>query len=243
LFDVHTHLLPNVDDGAQSDDEAVAILDGLAALGFVKVAATPHFRCLGPPRSGYRLQPARVERIQEMRDHRLPEVVCGAEVVLDEHFVQAEAEGLVPAIGADPSYLVEFGFGPSSVPLGVENVIFRFQVKGKFLILAHPERTPDFQANIERLARLRNSGAIVQVDLMSLVGANGTRSQKAVYRMLEEGMVDVMATDIHAPDDLPVLAEALRSLLDWNPREFTRLLSRNPRLILEGKAGEVTRYE
>ena len=127
--------------------------------------------------------------------------------------------------------------------MGVENATFKFKVKDKTLILAHPERISDFQRSPDRLIPLRNGGMILQIDVMSLVGRNGGKAERCAYRMLDEGLVDLAATDIHSIEDLPIIESALETLNDWDSAEFQRLFAQNPRLLLESRADEVTHYE
>ena len=242
LFDLHSHVLPQLDDGSQIIEESLEMLDGLARLGFVKVAATPHFSCrnLAPD---LEQQHVLINQIDERRGSSSLQLVPGAESLFDDFFIKAESRGAVPSLAEHPTYLVEFGLGPGSVPIGVENVVFKLQAKDKTLILAHPERLSDFQRRLDRLIALRNGGMILQIDVMSLVGRNGGKAKKCAYRILDEGLVDLAATDIHSQKDLPIIESALEALNDWDAAEFQRLFSQNPQLVLESRADEVMRYE
>lgn len=241
LHDLHNHILPGLDDGSQSLEESLEMADGLARLGFVELVATPHFSSRkGQP--GRELQMARIRQIAARRREAPPHIRPGGEILFDEAFIEAEKQGLAPSLAVSPTYLVELGLGPAMVPLGAESALDRIVMQGKSLILAHPERCADFQRNLARLADMRAVGLLVQLDVMSLVGRNGDASRETAYRILEEGLADVAATDIHRRQDLPMVEAALEALFDWDAGEFQRLFSRNPRRVLESRPEEVDRH-
>ncbi len=241
LVDLHNHLLPGLDDGARNIEESVEMADGLARFGFVAVAATPHFKSRkGVPDPD--LQMTHIRQIAARRGERPPGIHPGGETLFDEDFINAEEQGLVPSLAEKPTYLVEFGMGPARVPLGVESVLDRLSKQGKILILAHPERCADFQRSLTRLMDMRAIGVFLQLDVMSLVERNGDASREAAYHLLEGGLADLAATDIHRGEDLPMVGAALEALLDWDAGEFQRLFSRNPRRVLESRAEEVERH-
>jgi protein-tyrosine phosphatase len=240
MVDIHSHVLPGVDDGARDWDDAEAMLDGLAALGFTRVAATPHFdnRALSPP----------LETIGELADglrarrgERTPEILTGAEVPFDDLFLAKESAGAIPTLGGARTYLVELGFAPGSAPRGIEERFFRFTVQGGTLILAHPERCPDLQKDLARVEGLAHSGTLMQVDLTALGGKHGREARKVALELLERGLADIVASDLHATADLPLVSSALGELASWDSQELVRLASTNPGRVLAGRAGEVIR--
>ncbi len=242
LYDLHSHILPGVDDGAVDMDESHAMLDGLAELGYVLVAATPHFNSIDLM-PDVATQEELIEELRTGRSGRGPEIGTGAEIVFDDLFLREEEQGNIPRIGGERVYLVEFGFGPGSVPPRVEEAFFFFFVKGGNLILAHPERVPDFQRDPARLKPVYNSGAFLQVDLLSLDGKHGSTAKRMAFDLIDEGLVDIVSSDLHSPSDLDGLSRALKELNDWNRDEFIRLVSLNPKAILEGRPNAVIRNE
>ncbi|MCP4600631.1 MAG: hypothetical protein GY847_08890 [Proteobacteria bacterium] len=241
LYDLHSHILPGVDDGAADLNESMAMLDGLAALGYVRVAATPHFNSneLKPDKA---TQETLILELKAQREDRGPEILTGAEILFDDLFLNEEEQGNLPRIGNERTYLIEFGFSPGSVPIRVEEAFFRFQVKGGTLILAHPERTPDFQRDPERIKSICRAGVLLQVDLVSLAGKFGGAAKKMGYELIDEGLVDIVASDLHALGDLEKIQYALKELADRDGDEFERMASTNPRLILEGLPDEVVSH-
>ena len=240
LFDLHSHVMPGVDDGARDFEEADAMLDALCTIGFEKVACTPHFDCIkGEP--SVAVQSGRIARLRERRGDRKPKVTSGAESVFDDFFVRREASGGVPGIDGQSIYLVELGFLPGSVTEGMTERVFRLQAEDKQLLLAHPERVPDIQRNPENAERLRRLGMLMQLDVMSLIGRYGRTAKETALLLLEKGLIDLAATDLHRLDDTGMLISALFALLEWDDAAFERLVSVNPSLVFEGRMEEVGR--
>jgi protein-tyrosine phosphatase len=243
LVDLHCHALPGVDDGAADLEEAHAILDGLAALGYRRVALTPHYNHPMFENAAPSLLDERVEDLRRAREDRAPALILGAEVMVDERFLDEVRAGDLPTVGAPRTHLIEFAYGRGTVPSGFEELVFRLQVKDVALIVAHAERYPDFQRDTARLEALARGGALVQVNLMSLAGRYGHPSRRAAWEFIERGIADLAASDLHHAADLPNLARALEDLARTNRAEAKRLVSDNPRLVLEGKPFEVSRRE
>jgi protein-tyrosine phosphatase len=233
LFDAHAHLLPGLDDGPADLDESGVILDGLEALGYTAVAATPHFNnsTCTPDRE---TQQALIARLEQRRPGRGPVIHTGAEIIFDDQFGANEKNGVLPGIAGKRTYLVELGFIPGSLPPRLEAFVFGQTIKGITLILAHPERFPDLQEPFDKLRVLRRAGLLMQVDLLSLSGKYGRRVKKKAEKLLDEGLADLVASDLHRAHELPDLERALATLARRDADEFIRLTSTNPRALLAG---------
>jgi protein-tyrosine phosphatase len=242
LVDIHSHVLPGLDDGARSAAEAHRMLRGLYEMGFVEVVCTPHFQSLSAY-PGRPLQEALIGEIVGKANETLPSLRTGAETLFDDLFIKAEAGGSVPTIGNSETYLLELGFGPGSVPAGLEEVSFNLIVKSKRLILAHPERCADLQRDLERLFVLHRSGWLFQLDVLSLTGAHGHRTKQTAYQLLDEGLIDIAATDIHREEDLGEIRAALTAFIEWDSGSFERLFSTTPREILSSAPNEAITHE
>lgn len=240
LTDLHSHVLPGLDHGAQDKEEALALLKSLAKLGFHRVVGTPHFN----NQSGYPSLKEQQKVISELsplvKDMNI-ELLPGAELPFNDLLIEAIKNNMAPGIGLCNAFLVEFGLHPGSVPSGIEDLFFKLQLGDRQLILAHAERIPDFQRDMSRLEAIRRSGTLVQVDLMSLVGRYGRQPKKVVYKLLENGVADLAATDLHHLNELQDLEKAMEKLSKWDMDTFTRLVSTNPELVLAGRSDEIDR--
>jgi protein-tyrosine phosphatase len=198
VIDLHSHILPGLDDGARTIEESREIAERAAAEGIVVIAATPHVR------SDYPTTADQVERgVAELRrdfaEAEIPvEVVHGAEIALDRipDMPFEELERL--SFAQRGAYvLVEFPY--HGWPLGLEKLIFELRARGPTPILAHPERNAEVARNPERLEAAVRAGALVQLTAASLEGRLGTTSKRAADRLLKLHFADVVASDVHAP--------------------------------------------
>jgi protein-tyrosine phosphatase len=210
FVDLHSHLLPGVDDGAQTVAEAVALAGGLKALGFTCLVATPHAR------PGL-FDPSGEALVAALRELRTALGAAGPRVLLaGEHFLDDEvwtriAEGRARPYPNGRAILVEISTaGPP--PARLSDQLFRLRVGGLRPILAHPERCAAFQSDPELLEQLRRAGVAVALDLTSLVGGGGRGSRRAAERLLEHDMVDVACTDLHTPRELDDVGKAIERL-------------------------------
>lgn len=241
LVDVHNHVLFGVDDGARSVAESLQMLDGLAQLGYTDIAVSPHFDA-SAAEPGLTRQVTILSAINAARpDDALPRVFPGAEIQLDERFLDPMFERLFPPIsGQGSTYLVELGMHPGSVPSRLEDIVFRLTARGLTLVLAHPERMADMQRDTARLVELRRAGMLLQLDVMALEGRYGGKAQSCARGLLERRGYDLIASDIHKPDDIELLRRSLLTLYDNYRDSFERLASIVPRLLLEGRIDELS---
>lgn len=244
FVDLHSHVLPGIDDGAANLEESMLLLDGMARLGYETVVATPHFDN-GSLSPGVQQQQLLIEQLNAARQGRAPAVLTGAEIPFDEQFMSRARAGQLPMLGpgphsgSEPVYLLEFGFQPGSVPLGIEEALFRFQIKQGKIVVAHPERISDFQRDLNRPLLLIRSGCLLQVDLMSLAGHYGQPALRAARQLLEHGHVHLLASDVHKPQDLEDLEAAIDHVLEWDENQGMKLLGNNPRKVIDGLLDEI----
>jgi len=227
FIDLHSHILPGVDDGAESVAEAVAMARGLRDLGYTCLVATPHVRP-----GLYDPEPQAL--LAALRDLRTAIGAAGPRVLLaGEHFLDDEvwmriAEGRARPFPNGRSILVEIStVGPA--PPRLAERLFRLRVGGLQPVLAHPERCAAFQDNPELVRELRGAGAAAALDLTSLVGQGGRGSRKAAERFLELDLFDAACSDLHTERELAEVArsiERLRRLVGDDGLD--RLLHRGP---------------
>lgn len=234
FVDLHCHYLPGIDDGARTWEDGVAILEGLARLGYAKVAATPHIRV-----GMFENDPEALRRIHaEFQDaarkiSNLPELLLGCEHHVDSGFDALLAEGRLLPYSGDLAVLIELP--PDHLPLHLDRRIFALRRRRLRPVIAHPERYAPFFDDSAKLEALLDLGAVALLDVMSLVGKYGRRPRKAAERMLEEGIYDAACTDCHRPGDVSVVAEAIPELRARVGREEADfLLGEGPAGILDG---------
>ncbi len=210
MIDLHSHVLPGIDDGAESLSEAIAICQAAAADGIQVIAATPHVRN-DYPTTPEAMESAVTELQAAVGD--LIQVLPGGELDLQE--LDRPAEELARfGLGGNPRYLlVEMPY--VGWPLDLGEKLFLLRAHGVMPVLAHPERNPDVQARPELLAPIVASGTLVQLTAAAVDGRLGRSSERCARRLLEQRLAHLIASDAHAPTVRAVgMADAARALDD-----------------------------
>ena len=198
MIDLHTHVLPGVDDGARTLGEARALALDLASQGVTVMAATPHVRDDYPTTPDV-MEGAVAEVRADFEAHRVPvEVVHGAEVDLGLLWAIPQEDLPRLTIAQTGRYLLlECPY--RGWPFALDSAVKRLVELGVTPLLAHPERNPEVQDRPERVRGIVESGALVQVTAASLEGSRDRAAQAAGLRLLDLGLVHVLASDSHGP--------------------------------------------
>ena len=199
MIDLHTHILPGLDDGARSLEESREIALVCRANGITAVAATPHVRSDWPTTADEmerRLDEVRAELERAGID---VEVLHGGELDLEQLRTLSRDELDRFTLAQNGRYLlVEMPY--SAWPLALSRTIEDLLSAGVTPVLAHPERNPDVQENPSLVADAVAAGALVQVTAASLDGRLERRTEAAARRLVDAGLVHVLASDAHSPD-------------------------------------------
>jgi protein-tyrosine phosphatase len=234
FVDLHSHVLPGLDDGVASLPESLDVLDVLAGAGFEIVCATPHQKVGSWVPTAQAMHDA-WSTVNAALDGKRPalELRLGAENFWDELFLERSLDGQQPAYTGGRAFLVEVP--PSATPPRLEDQLFRMRTRGLLPVLAHPERYHSLCRQPDRLTAIARTCALV-VDLGALDGAHGPVAGEAAQRLVREGRAHACASDAHDVDD----ARAAAAGIAWIERKLghaalTRLLDENPRRILQGE--------
>lgn len=236
--DLHSHVLPALDDGAADLATSRAMLVGLAALGFETVACTPHQKAGQFMPALDAIRTAHAQTLAMVAEHAIAlELALAAENMWDEVFYARAEVPEIPSYNDGPAFLLEFPLGPQ-LPAGVLGSLFQLRMKGLLPVIAHPERYEPLWKDDELLAKLGKECALV-VDLGAVAGYHGRRQAKAARAMLKRGVAHAVASDCHSPADVQIAAEGMA----WIRRKLgeatlDRLLADNPRQILRGELPE-----
>jgi protein-tyrosine phosphatase len=237
MIDLHCHILPGVDDGAKTLDEAIEMARIAAAEGIKTIVATPHFFRGGQLNDVKVIEDKKNELASGLVNLEVAvEIKRGAEV----HF----SHNLVAEIRADRSRLVLDGSGymfvefPSGhIYQGAKYTFFDLMSEGIVPIIAHPERNTVFADNPGLLFDLVQQGALVQVNSGSLTGIYGRQPAEVVLRFLEWDLVHFIGSDGHNTHSIPPrLAEAAKRAEMLVGKEAVRaLVHDNPKAVLEDR--------
>ena len=193
--DIHSHLIPGVDDGSKDLDNSIELIRGLKELGFKKIITTPHIYSEFYPNTSDRLLAGLDTLRQGLKNANIDiEVACAAEYFMDEMFEELLDKNDILTV-YDNYVLVEMSFFSESIRL--EEYLFKMQIKGYQPILAHPERYTYYTNNFERFQNLKDRGCKLQLNLLSLTGHYGKEVKDLAIRLLDANLYDFVGTDTH----------------------------------------------
>jgi protein-tyrosine phosphatase len=240
LTDLHSHLVPGVDDGATSLDEALEGIERMVALGFGAAVTTPHLDAgLTRDPEAFGEFMARVdesfENLRLAAARRFPQFVLrrGHEIRLDRPDPDLSDPRL--RLGGSDAVLVEW---PAfQVPPETPTVLRALAAQGVRPVLAHPERYRGYDPGQGLAARWQEAGALLQLNVGSLVGRYGPQVRTAAFRLLELGLADCLSTDFHGRPHLELHVEEARELFEVADASGTWaiLTVENPARILNGE--------
>ncbi|MFZ9981117.1 MAG: tyrosine-protein phosphatase [Cyclobacteriaceae bacterium] len=204
--DMHSHLVPGVDDGCRTVEESLSILRYMREMGVKKWITTPHIFY-----EYYRNDPSTIEAgYLELKKHLAEvnedfEITFAAEYYFDEHLVRMISEKPLLTFG-NQYLLVETNM--LSEPHGLNEFIFQAGLKGYTIILAHPERYSYMLGNFKRLEELKDRGVMLQVNMLSYSGFYSIPSMKMVREMTDLGLIDFIGSDCHNLQQATMIREA-----------------------------------
>jgi protein-tyrosine phosphatase len=236
MVDIHCHVLPETDDGANSLEESVAMCRTAAADGIKTIVATPHMF------DGVHTTPdketisQKIAMLTQACDACVT-IVPGGEVRYSyEIFQEAGDPSARIRLNGSSYMLLEFPF--HSLPPNIEMTMFQILNAGITPVIAHPERNKKLQEKPEMLAHLIERGAFAQLDAGSLTGSFGREAQRLAKRIIEAGLAHFIATDAHHQDRRrPVLSSAAAIAADWGGEEYARnMVETNPEALINNRA-------
>lgn len=192
--DMHSHILPGIDDGCESVEQSVALLQRLEALGLKKFYFTPHiFQELYPNTAetiGYAFHRLRQEGVGQLAAGYAAEYMV--DTAFDQQFTR-DPHNLLCLPGGH--ILLEMSYIEESKL--IEKIAFDLQMEGYIPILAHPERYIYYHRNPKKIERFQDIGCLLQLNLLSLIGYYGRQERKIAKYLLENGMINLVGTDVH----------------------------------------------
>lgn len=212
MLDLHNHVLFGLDDGCRTLEESAALCAAAKAAGHVGFVATPHIRpgMFDNDPDGIR---ARRDEVRATVEAAGLELFLGAEYYFDADLLEAARGKRLLTLGERSRYvLAELPSG--ALPVRYDEVLYEIRLAGYVPIVAHPERCAGVQENLpSALSALRQVGALLQLDLGSLVGHYGRAAKKASAELVKQGAYHVAACDLHRPGDVAtIVAPALKAL-------------------------------
>lgn len=204
--DIHSHILPGLDDGSPDMETSLELLQSLSDAGITKFICTPHVISdmyhNNPQTINYALDRLKSAVAQSGMQ---VEISAGAEYMLDDHFMELLRKK-EPLMNLAKNYiLTELSY--STPPSKLEEISFEININNLLPLMAHPERYPYYHRNYEAYFRLKELGFLLQVNLLSLTGYYGKNVTKAAKYILENNLADFVGTDLHHFNHLKVLTD------------------------------------
>ena len=193
MVDIHAHVLPYVDDGSDSNIKSLKMLRAAVKMGVTDMVLTPHYRY------NYKLSKEKLKEgfdkfSEQARNENIPiNLYLGQEIYIDREYARNFDENRVITMNGTNYALLEFYYKKE---YDIADCVFELSLRGYKAIIAHFERY--VYATIEDAVAIKKMGGLIQVNAPSLVGKAGLKCKKMARRLLEEGLVDFVASDVHS---------------------------------------------
>ena len=206
VTDIHSHILPGIDDGAPDVETSILLIEGLINLGITQSVATPHI--IGDL---YRNDAATINKALDLVRDALAEkqidfkVSAAAEYMLDAYFLELLSTKIPLLTVKDNLVLTEFSYADK--PYNVEQIVFAIITENYQPILAHPERYGYYHNDFKQYDFLNELGFLLQVNLLSLTGYYGKPAAKAANYLIKNNLASFVGTDVHHERHLEALSD------------------------------------
>ncbi len=236
MIDIHSHILPGVDDGAKTIEDSIAMARQAYDQGITKIVASPHHKNGTFENDRQSI----LENVKQLNDHLKNEgiemeILPGQENRIYGELIEDLSEGQLLTVNETKTYmLIEF---PSShLPRYANKLLFDLQVQGIIPIIVHPERNREIMENPERLYNLIKEGALSQLTGTSVAGKMGKKIQKFSFDLLKHNLTHFVASDAHnittRPFDLREAYETVEQEFGVSMRYW---LQENAEDMIQGK--------
>lgn len=236
MIDIHSHILPNIDDGSRSIDETFELIKEAKKAGFSGIVCTSHYienyyETNRPEREVW------MNAIKErLKDKGISiDLYLGNEIYISENIIELLADEKATTIN-DTSYVL-FEMPMNEEPLNLYDVVYELQQNKVVPILAHPERYSYVQKDPELVYDLIEKGVLMQSNYGSFIGQYGKRAQMMAERMLENNMTHLLGSDAHRPNTIyPRIPEAIRAITRIvGEDKVDELTTINPNKVIHNK--------
>lgn len=242
MIDIHTHILPGIDDGVRTEEESVAFAKIAVEDGITRMVATPHCK-EGSWENDLTVVRKQVAVLQAVLErHRIPlDLLPGAEVHICPDLVARIRDGRAPTLADNgKTLLLELSL-TQPPPVELENLVFKLKLAGILPIFAHPERIQYFHDDIDRYAEVIRLGAWGQITAGSVLGTFGSGARQFSEELIRKGLIHVLASDAHNTRGRPPrLMEALEVIAGWIGDDAAgRMVNSTPESLLAGREPDV----
>ncbi|HSV88530.1 MAG TPA: CpsB/CapC family capsule biosynthesis tyrosine phosphatase [Bacteroidales bacterium] len=205
--DMHSHLIPGIDDGAPDMATVITLLDLLSQMGFKKVITTPHIMKDLYRNSSEIILEGEAKVKEAIKEAGIPiDFKAGAEYLVDDGFTRLVEQKDLLTI-SDNYLLIELPY--FSPPAQLSEILFELQLAGYKVILAHPERYAYWHGHFGRYEDLHARGLYFQLNIISLSGYYSSHIRKLSQKLIDARMIDFLGTDLHSLQYFQIMEKAL----------------------------------
>lgn len=234
MIDIHSHILPGIDDGAKTIDDSLMMAQEAVQQGIHTIVATPHHQ------NGKYINvkediKIHVKKLNEtLQEKNIPlKVLIGQEIRIHGDMIQELEDGIIASLNNTRYLFVEFPHG--YIPRYAEQLLFDIQVAGYKPIIVHPERNRFIAEHPSTLYNFVEKGALTQVTAASLAGKFGKTVQKLTHQLIAHNLVHFLASDAHNITTRSfVMKEAYRILKNEHGNEAYYMFMENAQLVVDG---------
>lgn len=236
MIDIHTHILPNIDDGARSIEETFNLIKEAKNAGFEAIVSTSHYM------EGYYETDAPEREVwvnaiyENLKAKNIDiELYLGNEIYMSENMIKLLEDGKASTIN-DTSYVL-FEMPLNAEPLNLYDAIYEMLQYKIVPILAHPERYSFVQKEPELIYDLIQKGVLMQANFGSIIGQYGEKAKIIVKKFFENNMIHMLGSDVHRQNTIyPKMPQILSELKELIGEEkLKELTTTNPKLVLHNK--------
>ena len=192
FIDIHSHILPGVDDGAKDLDESLKIIDKLKQIGFKKIIGTPHTYAGVYNNTTDSIEKSYTELIKNNKSNI--KLDFASEYMLDESILEKAEKGSLLTIKKQ-HVLIEMSY--HSAPIDLFQKIFTLKMNNYIPVLAHPERYRFFHYDFDKYLKLKKHGCKCQINLFSITGYYGKDVLNTANKLIKNNLVEYLGSDIH----------------------------------------------
>ena len=234
IIDIHNHILPGIDDGPLTEDEAIELAKDAVGNGITHIIATPHHRNGKYNNNLPNIQYLVNKLNQQLTSKGIPITILeGMEIRLHEDLLDELTDGLVSLAGSKKYMLIELP--KNHIPHFTATIFFEMQLRGYIPIIAHPERNIIFRSDPSQLFELVNRGALVQVNASSITGAHGGDLRRFALKLCKNHLVHFIASDAHHLKKRPFLLQSAYARLQRKVSpDYVDYVKQNARHVLNG---------
>lgn len=207
-IDIHSHLLPGIDDGAKTFEDSLRLTQALQNLGVTQFITTPHIIQHVWDNTHEQILSNKTETLRQLQQNNINiPFNAAAEYMMDDQFVRLFKSGQLLTL-KDNYVLVEMSY--INPPMQLYSILFDLRIAGYIPVLAHPERYLFYHNNFNEYHKLKKAGCLFQLNLLAVVGYYGDNITKIAGQLLQKGMYDFVGTDLHHDKHLAAFHQKIK---------------------------------